>query len=231
MLKIITKNKEKIFNVLTKPYVVILVLFFAPLLSYFDRNFSFFFGLAIVLLILKTSNYNWSLFGFKKITKQTILKSFLFSFVLLIVDICISLIVQNYFGEPNLSSLEDIKHNTVGFIVILIVVWTLVAFGEEFLFRGYYIKWLARTFGNTKFAWILSILIISTYFSLSHYYQGISGVISIFFISLIISFLYLKNKDNLGLFVLIHGISDTYGLSLIYLDIEEPISGWILQMF
>ena len=204
---------------------------FAPLLSYFDRNFSFFFGLGIVLLILKTSNYNWSLFGFKKITKQTILRSFLFSFVLLIVDICISLIVQNYFGEPNLSSLEDIKHNTVGFIVILIVVWTLVAFGEEFLFRGYYIKWLAKTFGNTKFAWILSILIISTYFSLSHYYQGISGIISIFFISLIISFLYLRNKDNLGLFVLIHGILDTYGLTLLYLDIEDPISGWILQIF
>ncbi len=231
MLKIIKKNKEKIFDVLTKPYVVILTMLIAPLFGFIDRNFVFFFALGIVFLILWGSNFNWSLFGFKKITKQTVLRSFLFSFVLLIVDICISLVVQNYFGEPNLSSLEDIKHNTVNFIIILIIVWTLVAFGEEFLFRGYYIKWLAKTFGNTKFAWIISIFIISIYFSLSHYYQGISGVIGIFFISLIISFLYLRNKDNLGLFVLIHGIMDTYGLTLIYLDVEEPISGWIQQLF
>ena len=223
-------KKEKIYTSLTKPYAVILVMLFAPLLNYFDRNFSFFFGLGVVFLILKTSNYNWTLFGFRKITNKTILKSLLLSFVLLIVDICIGLVVQNYFGEPNLTSLEDIKHNTVGFIFTLTVVWTLVAFGEEFLFRGYYLKWLAKFFGNSNIAWLSSILIISIYFSLSHYYQGISGIISIFFISLIISLIYYKNRKNLGLFILIHGLIDTYGLTLLYLDIQDPLGELIQQM-
>ena len=223
-------KKEKIYTALTKPYAVILVMLFAPLLNYFDRNFSFFFGLGVIFLILKTSNYNWSLFGFRKITKKTILKSLLLSFVLIIVDICIGLVVQNYFGEPNLTSLEDIKYNTAGFIFILIIVWTLVAFGEEFLFRGYYLKWLAKFFGNSNIAWLSSILITSAYFSLSHYYQGISGIISIFFISLIISLIYYKNRKNLGLFILIHGLTDTYGLTLLYLDIQDPFAELIQQI-
>jgi len=58
--------KNKIYKVLTKPFMVVLIMVFAPFLNYFDRNFSFFFALSVVLFILWSSNYNWSLFGFTK---------------------------------------------------------------------------------------------------------------------------------------------------------------------
>ena len=143
--------KTKIYNTLTKPYIVVLVMLFAPLLGFIDRNFSFFFGLSIVILILWSSSYNWSLFGFtKKLSLKTILYSILLTALFIVLDNIICLIIESYFGPPNYSSLEEIKGNTTNFIIILIIVWTIVAFGEEFLFTGYYFKWLAAFFGNTK---------------------------------------------------------------------------------
>jgi len=224
--------KNKINKILSRPFIVVLVMVFAPFLNYFDRNFSFFFALSIVLLILWSSNYKWLLFGFtKKPTKKTILYSLILTAVLIIIDNCFSILVRSYFGEPNLSSLDDIKHNTANYIFILIVVWSFVAFGEEFLFRGYYMKWLAEFLGNSNKAWIASAIIISIYFGMSHYYQGISGIISIFFLTLISSMIFYKNRNNLWLLILIHGFHDTWGLTFLYLDMLDPIAEWLEQVF
>lgn len=220
--------KAKIYNILTKPYIVVLVMLFAPLLNYFDRNFSYFFGLLIALLLFWSSHYNWSLFGLsKKITKKTILKAVVYSVLLLIAFTPLDIILEQYFGEANLSSLEDIKHNTVGFFVMLIVIWVFAAFGEEFLFRGYYLKWLAELLGDTKKAWIISIITLSIYFGVSHYYQGISGVLSIIPLAFVYSLIFYKNKDNLWLLVFMHGFHDTILLTFLYLDIENPVAKFI----
>ena len=190
------KRKDKIYSILSRPYVVIVVMLFAPLLNYFDRNYSFFFGLSIVGLLLWSSNYKGSLFGFtKKISRKTVVYSLLLTLVYLVFDNLFCHIVYSYFGEPDYSSLEGIKHNTLSFIIILVVVWTLVAFGEEFLFTGYYYKWLAEFFGDTKTAWLVSGILTSIYFGASHYYQGTSGIISISIMSLLGAYIFYKNRD------------------------------------
>ena len=225
-------RKDKIYALLTKPYIVVLVMTIAPLLGFLDRNFSFFFGLSIVLLILWSSNFKWSLFGFtKKLTKKTILYSVLLTIGFLFFSEVVSLFVDNYFGTPNYSSLEGIKHNLIGFIIILLVVWTLVAFGEEFLFKGYYYKWLAGLLGNTTKAWIIAGIITSIYFGISHSYQGISGVLSISIIALAKSYVFFKNKNNLWLLILIHGLYDTWGLTFLFLDRKSPITLLVESLF
>ncbi|AXT18429.1 CPBP family intramembrane metalloprotease [Flavobacteriaceae bacterium AU392] len=222
--------KLKLYNALTKPYIVILVMLFAPLLGYFDRNYSFFFGLGFVALILWSSNYNWSLFGFtKKLTKKTILKSVLLTVFLILFDNTVGTIVQNYLGDPNLSSI-DVKGDTLNYIIILIVVWTLVAFGEEFLFKGYYFKWLANFLGNTKKAWLLAGIISSIYFGASHYYQGISGMITISIITMFTSFVFYKNRNNLCVLILMHGLHDTWGLTFLYLGKPSPVKQFFEQL-
>lgn len=224
--------KNKVYNVLTKPYVVLLVMAVAPLLGFLDRNFSFFFGLGIVLAILWSSNFNWKLFGFaKKLTKKTILYSVLLTFAFLFFSEFVCLFVERYFGAPNYSSFDSIKHNPVSFIIILMVVWTLVAFGEEFLFKGYYFKWLAELLGNTTKAWLIAGLITSIYFGISHSYQGVSGVVSISIIALAKSYVYFKNKDNLWLLILMHGLYDTWGLTFLFLDKKSPITLFAESLF
>lgn len=54
--------------------MVVFTMLIAPLFGFIDRNFVFFFGLAIAFLILWGSNFDWSKFGIgKPITKRTVL--------------------------------------------------------------------------------------------------------------------------------------------------------------
>ncbi|MGO4817094.1 CPBP family intramembrane glutamic endopeptidase [Flavobacterium sp. W22_SRS_FP1] len=225
--------KTKIYNYLTKPYIVVLTMLIAPIFGFIDRNFVFFFGLGVAFLILWGSNFEWSKFGIgKKITKKTVVKSLIITLAFFIgFNIIIDPILQHYFGDFDLSSLEDIKGNLVGYIVIMIVMWIFAAFGEEFLFRGYYMRALAELFGNSNKSWFLSAIITSIYFGISHAYQGTVGMISVFLWSLIISLIFNKNRNNLLLLVLIHGFSDTIGLTLLYLNKDSLISEWIQQLF
>lgn len=221
-------RKEKIYELMTRPYTVVLVMVFAPMLNYLDRNFSYFFGLGVALLILWSSRFNWGLFGFEnRITRKTVIQALWITMGLIIVDVGLSLLVEFYFGQPNLSSLEGIKHDTAEYVITLVIVWVFAAFGEELLFRGYYMKWLARLMKDGNKAWLASGIITSLYFGISHYYQGIAGVISVTLWAFIIAFIFYKRRNSLGLLILIHGIHDTYGLTLLYLDTEDPIAQFL----
>ena len=224
--------KTKIYNLLTRPYIVILTMLIAPLFGFIDRNFVYFFGLGVALLILWSSNFDWSKFGIgQKITRETVIKSLLLTGVIFITfGIFIDPLLQHYLGNFDLSSVDDIRGNLFGYVIIMIVMWVFAAFGEEFLFRGFYMKGLANLFGNSNKSWLLAALITSLYFGVSHAYQGLVGVISVFLWSFLISMIFCKNKKNLLLLVLIHGFSDTIGLTLIYFNKDHLISEWILQM-
>lgn len=224
--------KSSIYNFLSKPYIVILTMLIAPIFGFIDRNFVFFFGLGIAFLILWGSNFEWSKFGIgKKMERNVVIKSLLISFLFFICFSCIDPVLQYYLGDFDLSSLEDIRGNFVGYFILMIVMWIFAAFGEEFLFRGYYMKSLAELFGNSNKNWLISAFITSVYFGISHIYQGRAGMVSTFLWSFFISLLFNKNRNNLLLLVLIHGFNDTIGLTLIYLNKDNVVSEWIQLFF
>ena len=225
--------KTKIYNYLNKPYVVVLIMLIAPIFGFIDRNFVFFFGLGVTFLILRGSKFDWARFGIgRKITGKIVLKSLIITLVLFIVfSIFIDPILQTWLGEYDLSSIEDIRGNLVGYIVLMVIMWVFAAFGEEFLFRGYYMKALAELLGNNNKAWLLSAIITSLYFGVSHAYQGLVGVVSVFLWSFVISWIFNKNRNNLLLLVLIHGFYDSIGITLIFLNMDVVISEWVQQLF
>ena len=225
--------KTKLYKYLNKPYAVVLIMLIAPIFGFIDRNFVFFFGLGVTFLILWGSNFDWSRFGIiKKLNRKTVLKSSLITLSLFIgFDIIIDPILQLFLVEYDLSAFDDIKGNLGGYITLIIVMWVFAAFGEELLFRGYYMKGLATLFGNNNKSWILAALITSLYFGISHAYQGIIGIVSVFLWSLCISLIFNRNRNNLWLLILIHGFYDTIGITLLYLDKGNMISDWIKQMF
>jgi len=225
--------KTKINNFLNKPYAVVLIMLIAPLFGFIDRNFVFFFGLGITFLILRGNKFDWAKFGIgQKITGKIVLKSLLITLPLFLVFITIvDPLLQNWLGEYNLSSVEGIKGDLVGYIVLMVIIWIFAAFGEEFLFRGYYMKSLAELLGNSNKAWIISAIITSLYFGISHIYQGLSGAMAVFLWSMIISLIFNKNRNNLLLLVLIHGFYDSIGITMIFLDSDFGISEWVQQLF
>ncbi len=227
------KLGTKIYNYLNKPYAVVLIMLIAPLFGFIDRNFVFFFGLGVALLILRGSNFDWKRFGIgQRITRKNVLKSLIIALVLFMVfHVFVDPLLQNWLGEYNLSSVEDVEGNLVGYIALMVIVWIFAAFGEEFLFRGYYMKALAELLGNNNKHWILSAIITSLYFGISHIYQGLSGVVAVFLWSLTISLIFNKNRNNLVLLILIHGFYDSIGITMIFLNSDFGISEWVQQLF
>ena len=224
--------KTKIFNFLNKPYAVVLVMLIAPIFGFIDRNFVFFFGLGVAFLILRGSKFDWARFGIGlKITGKTVLKSLIIALALFIVfSTLIDPILQTWLGEFDLSSIDNIRGNLAGYIVLLVIMWVFAAFGEEFLFRGYYMKALAELLGNNNKAWLFSAIITSLYFGISHGYQGLVGAVSAFLWFFSMSFIFNKNRNNLLLLVLIHGIYDTIGITLIFLNKDHVVSDWVKQL-
>ncbi|MDO6812333.1 CPBP family glutamic-type intramembrane protease [Tenacibaculum soleae] len=113
----------------------------------------------------------------------------------------------------------------------MVIVWGFAAFGEELIFCVYYMKVLAELFVNSNKTWLFSAFITSLYFGILHAYQGLIGVVSVFLWSFIISLLFNKNKNNLLLLVLIHGIYDTIGITFIYLNFDKTITEFMQQLF
>lgn len=212
--------------------MVILVMIIAPILSIADRNYGYFFGLFIALFLLWQSGWNWKKFGFgEKIIPRTILNALLLAIaIFLVIDICIQPFLEIYFGEINLSSLDDIRADFSSFLILFLIMWIFAAFGEEFLFSGYYMKHLAEFLGDTDKAWFISAIILSIYFGASHNYQGTAGVIAVALSSSISFFIFYKNRTNLALLVFTHGFYDTIGLTLIYLNKDRLFYEWAIKL-
>ena len=111
---------------------------------------------------------------------------------LFIIDICIQPFLEIRYGEIDLSSIDDIRGNFANFLILFIIMWVFAAFGEEFLFSGYYMKHLAEFMGNTNKTWLISAIILSIYFGISHNYQGTSGIIAVGLSSVFISLRFIR---------------------------------------
>ena len=222
--------KQKIATILNKKYAVVCTLLLTPILGLIDRNMVFFAALGVAFATLWSNHYHSKDFGLaKKLTKKTVISSSMISVLLLLVFYTLEAFLEIYFGKIDISSLEDVRGDFVSYIITLLIVWIFAAFGEEFLFRGYYMKRLSILFGGTKKAWLLSAILISIYFGISHSYQGIAGVIGVVLWHFCISLLFYKNKENLWAPILIHGIYDTIGLTLLFFSKERFIYDWVTQ--
>jgi len=199
---------------------------------FIDRNFNFFTGLIVALIILWSSKFNWSRFGLaKRITFSTVLRSLGITILLVIGFYIFEGILEIYFGKMDLSTFNNVRGNFNEYLSLMIVVWVFAAFGEELIYRGYYMKQLAKLFGNTNNAWLISAILTSIYFGTSHAYQGITGIIGVTLWHLCISLIFFKNKNNLMSPILIHGFYDTVGVTLLYLNKDRIVTDWIQQLF
>lgn len=224
--------KGKIFSQLTKPYVVVLVMALAPVFAQADRNFGYFFGLGVALLILWSSGFDWRRFGLgEKLNRRTVFKALLLAVLIFFtIDICIQPFLEIYFGQIDLSSIDEIRGDLASYIVLMIIMWVFAACGEEFLFSGYYMKHLAELFGNSDKAWLASAFVLSIYFGVSHNYQGTAGVIAVGLASTFYFFTFYKNRTNLVLLILMHGFYDSIGLTLIYLNQDKIFFNFVSKL-
>ena len=102
-------------------------------------------------------------------------------------------------------------------LLALVGTWTLAAFGEEMVYRGYLMNRVADLFNRTRPAWIISLIAVHVGFGLAHAYQGWTGIIDEGLMGLLLGIIYLRTGRNLSVPIIAHGIGDTIDFLLIFL--------------
>jgi membrane protease YdiL (CAAX protease family) len=129
-------------------------------------------------------------------------------------------LLARFSGElPDVSMFKTLVGNEAELLFWLAISWSLAAFAEEMVFRGWLTARIAEVLGMTRNAWAIAIVATSVIFGLVHLYQGLSGVIATGIAGLLFGVAYLASDRNLWCAILAHGLTDTIGFVMIYLGV------------
>ncbi len=182
-------------------------------------------ALGLIRLVLWLRRSSWYEFGLKRPTSW--LKTILLAVgglvaIHLVVNITRP-VVTRFTGQPvDRSQFDALRGNMPALIIGLLVVWTLAAFGEELIFRGYLMNTLARALGNKNGGWVFACIVNSILFGFGHTYQGISGVILLAIVGWLYALFYLGSGRNLWVPILMHGLYDTSAFLVIFFSLDKP---------
>ena len=126
--------------------------------------------------------------------------------------------VEHLTGQrQDLSEFEALRGDAATLAVLLVLSWTLAAFGEEIVFRGYIQARIVDVLGPGRLGVLTAVLGSSVLFGLIHTEQGVIGVVLTFFDALFFSALKLRLGAGLWAPVLAHGFNNTIGLTAYFL--------------
>ena len=100
--------------------------------------------------------------------------------------------------------------------VALGLTWSLAAFGEELVWRGYILNRIAEVLGPGRARLSIAVILSSALFGFAHYDQGITGITENVIDGALLSFIYLASGRYLWLPILAHGVTDTVDCLLLY---------------
>ncbi len=159
--------------------------------------------------------------GFKKPKTWGLLigVTFLSALLLQLFDVGVLMPILNRLTGTtiNYSGFANLQGNPRQLLMLLFVGWSLAAFGEEIVYRGYLQKLLGEIFGKNLGSVVVTIGISSLVFGLAHLEQGMIGVVLTTFDAIIFSLLKRKFNDNLWAAIFAHGFYNTIGLIFFYL--------------
>jgi len=120
-------------------------------------------------------------------------------------------------GVPiDYSSFKQLEGNLPSCLIALLVVWATAGFGEEIIFRGYFMRQFVKFFGDSKVGIILNIVLFACFFGFMHSYQGITGQLVAGFVGSLLALIFYLRKYDLWFIIAVHGFFDTFALICIY---------------
>ncbi len=120
--------------------------------------------------------------------------------------------------ESDIGPLAAIHGDLSLYFVWLAIVWTAAAFAEEIIFRGFLLNRIAEILGKTWGAWLAAVFCQAVIFAIGHAYQGIGGMLRIGVGAIFSGLFFLLFRRSLWPLIIAHGVWDTLGLTLIYLN-------------
>jgi len=131
-------------------------------------------------------------------------------------------LVEKITKQPHdVSVVENVRNNWKALLSWLVLIWVVVAFVEEMLFRGFLMTEMIQLLGTGSLALVLNLVISSVIFGVSHYYQGPSGIWSASIIGGLMGVIFILSGYNLWLPILVHGFIDTVALALMSVSADK----------
>lgn len=117
------------------------------------------------------------------------------------------------------SGLAFLPGNPLALLVLLAFTWPLAAVMEEMVYRGYVLNRLSDFFGRSRLGWGISLILSAVMFSLAHGQYSLRFIITSSLMGLVEGGSYVLSRRNLWLPIIVHGLSDTISLTLVFLGI------------
>ena len=119
--------------------------------------------------------------------------------------------------KPDFTDFLALHGNLKVLLLGLVFTWTLAAFGEEMVWRGYLMNRVAGLVGRSRrVAWIISLILVNVAFGVAHRYQGLTGILDEALMGIIFALVYLASRRNLTCVIVAHGIADTIDALLFF---------------
>lgn len=207
-------------------WLAIAELIVVALIFYADFKHHIYFSKTPYLLLfgwlsLRVRNLRWRDVGLKRFRnwKTTIVLGVVAGVLLECFELFVTqpLLVKFLHKQPDLELFQALQGNVKWTLLALVGTWTLAAFGEEMVYRGYLMNRVADLFNRTSPAWIISLIAVHVGFGLAHAYQGWTGIIDEGLMGLLLGIIYLRTGRNLSVPIIAHGIGDTIDFLLIFL--------------
>jgi len=128
-------------------------------------------------------------------------------------------LIEELVGSPrNLERFSDIKSSASSLIGLLVMNWTVAAFGEEFTYRIVLMRGISFIFNDTRQAQIAAVIIQSLMFGLIHAYQGPAGIVGSTFSGLVFGTVTIASRWSIWPSAIAHGTNNTIGIITLYMS-------------
>ncbi|WP_106792742.1 CPBP family intramembrane glutamic endopeptidase [Aquimarina sp. Aq78] len=126
-------------------------------------------------------------------------------------------VITKLTGVPiDYSSFDELKGNLPALLLTLLIVWATAGFGEEIIFRGYFMQQFVKFFGESKISIVLNIVLVTGFFGFMHWQQGITGQLVTWFTGALIALIFYLRKYDLWFVIAVHGFFNTIALTCVY---------------
>jgi membrane protease YdiL (CAAX protease family) len=150
---------------------------------------------------------------------QTLIVGFLSGLILAFLSMSlIEPATEKITGIPHdITIVESIRKNVKNLLRWLFLVWVVVVFTEEIIFRGFLMSEFVYIVGATRFGFVFSVLASAALFGLAHWYQGPAGALSTGIVGIALGALFIWG-GTVWLPIMTHGFIDTVSLIVIFFN-------------
>ena len=115
--------------------------------------------------------------------------------------------------ELDQSRFNPIEGNLPLFLMMVVLAWTSIAFGEELFYRSFL---LTRLIDFTNIGQGFSILITGIIFGAVHFAEGPVGVLANASFGFLFGWIFVRSSRNLWITIIGHGIINTFRFTLLF---------------